>query len=151
MFCIPYSVSAYSVDIKGLIDIKGQIGVSGVSLESKAGRKVYGEFILIPHTAADLLEMPHDRAVAELSKGLHVARERGARIVVSPEVLADYTFRWEFFRVDTQTRPAPSISASRTSGSRWAQCTSTCSTAKTFTQSCSPGSSAASEADSRVA
>ena len=29
---------------------------------------------------------------------------RGARIVVSPEVLADYTFRWGFFSVDTQTR-----------------------------------------------
>lgn len=29
---------------------------------------------------------------------------RGARIVVSPEVLATYAFRWEFFRVGTQTR-----------------------------------------------
>jgi cellulose synthase/poly-beta-1,6-N-acetylglucosamine synthase-like glycosyltransferase len=28
---------------------------------------------------------------------------RGARIAVSPEVMADYTFRWEFFRVGTQT------------------------------------------------
>ncbi len=28
---------------------------------------------------------------------------RGARIVVSPEVLATYTFRWEFFRVGTQS------------------------------------------------
>ena len=29
---------------------------------------------------------------------------RGACIVMSPEVLATYTFRWEFFRIDTQTR-----------------------------------------------
>jgi glycosyltransferase involved in cell wall biosynthesis len=28
---------------------------------------------------------------------------RGARIAVSPEVMADYRFRWEFFRVGTQT------------------------------------------------
>jgi glycosyltransferase involved in cell wall biosynthesis len=45
---------------------------------------------------------PNPRA-ADLELMLRWAH-RGAHIVVSPEVLADYTFRWEFLRVDTQTR-----------------------------------------------
>ncbi|HWI52883.1 MAG TPA: aminotransferase class III-fold pyridoxal phosphate-dependent enzyme [Symbiobacteriaceae bacterium] len=45
------------------------------------GRTAYGDFIVIPRTAQQLLDMPGDEAMALVRKGVEMARERGAKIV----------------------------------------------------------------------
>lgn len=55
------------------------IGETRVAAES--GRTAYGEFIVVPRTADELLHMPHAEAVALVEKAVHLARDRGARIV----------------------------------------------------------------------
>jgi acetylornithine/succinyldiaminopimelate/putrescine aminotransferase/predicted amino acid dehydrogenase len=45
------------------------------------GRTAYGEFVVIPRTAQQLLDMPGDEAMALVKKGVAMARERGAQIV----------------------------------------------------------------------
>ncbi len=50
-------------------------------VESSAGYRAYGEFITIPYTAADMLELPAETALKELEKALGLAVKRGARLV----------------------------------------------------------------------
>jgi len=48
---------------------------------SQAGRRAYGEFICLPHTAKEMLEIKSDEINQELVEALELARERGACIV----------------------------------------------------------------------
>ncbi|HWI60628.1 MAG TPA: aminotransferase class III-fold pyridoxal phosphate-dependent enzyme [Symbiobacteriaceae bacterium] len=45
------------------------------------GRTSYGEFVVIPRTAKQLLEMPSEEGMALVKKGVEMARQRGAKIV----------------------------------------------------------------------
>jgi len=48
---------------------------------ARDGRTAFGEFIVIPRTADQLMEMPHQEALDLVQKGIDIARERGAQIV----------------------------------------------------------------------
>ncbi|HEY3363515.1 MAG TPA: aminotransferase class III-fold pyridoxal phosphate-dependent enzyme [Symbiobacteriaceae bacterium] len=50
-------------------------------IETADGRTAYGEFIIIPRTADQMLALPHDEAIALVQKAVDMARERGAKIV----------------------------------------------------------------------
>ena len=50
-------------------------------VESKAGYRAYGEFITIPYTAREMIDLPQKDTVAALEKALGLALEGGARLV----------------------------------------------------------------------
>jgi acetylornithine/succinyldiaminopimelate/putrescine aminotransferase/predicted amino acid dehydrogenase len=50
-------------------------------IESAAGEKAWGEFIVVPHTATDLVEMTHRDAMTVIRAAVDLARHRGARII----------------------------------------------------------------------
>ncbi len=71
-----------------LADLTGRFGdmvgpfVAGKTrICSQAGRTAYGEFIALPRTTDEFLEMPRKQAMAELKAAVALARDRGARIV----------------------------------------------------------------------
>ena len=55
--------------------------VSDTIVTSKCGNRAYGEFIVIPRTADELVKMPREEAIAQLKKALKIAKDRGAKIV----------------------------------------------------------------------
>jgi predicted amino acid dehydrogenase len=55
--------------------------VSEARVVGEGGRAAFGEFIVVPRTAEELLEMPRAAAVQEVRAALAVARKGGARIV----------------------------------------------------------------------
>ncbi len=55
--------------------------LSKALITSKNGKKAYGEFIAIPKTTEELIEMPKKEALDELKAAVKLAKERGARIV----------------------------------------------------------------------
>ncbi len=71
-----------------LAELTGRFGdmiepfVAGrVKIHSAAGKKAYGEFIGLPRTTDEFVQMPKKQALAELKKAVQLARERGAKIV----------------------------------------------------------------------
>lgn len=50
-------------------------------ITSAAGKTAYGEFIALPRTTDEFLQMPRSQALSELKVAVSLARERGARIV----------------------------------------------------------------------
>ncbi|MCL6610507.1 MAG: aminotransferase class III-fold pyridoxal phosphate-dependent enzyme [Peptococcaceae bacterium] len=50
-------------------------------VESRAGYRAYGEFITVPYTAREMLEMAPEKILEALEKALGLALERGARLV----------------------------------------------------------------------
>jgi acetylornithine/succinyldiaminopimelate/putrescine aminotransferase/predicted amino acid dehydrogenase len=45
------------------------------------GKTAYGDFVVIPRTAQQFLDMPSDEAIALVQRGVDMAKERGAKIV----------------------------------------------------------------------
>ena len=66
---------------KRVEDFVGPLPIGEVLIESKTGRKAYGEFILMPYTAKELVEMPSERAVSKLTSAIELGKKRGASIV----------------------------------------------------------------------
>ncbi|EOD01364.1 aminotransferase class III-fold pyridoxal phosphate-dependent enzyme [Caldisalinibacter kiritimatiensis] len=54
---------------------------SKMRITSKVGKTAYGEFICVPRTAEELKNMPKEQALDELKEAIHLAKERGAKIV----------------------------------------------------------------------
>ncbi len=50
-------------------------------IHSAAGKTAYGEFIALPRTTDEFVQMPRKQALAELKAAVAFARERGAKIV----------------------------------------------------------------------
>ena len=50
-------------------------------ITSAAGKRAYGEFIALPRTTDEFVQMPRSQALVELKAAVALARERGARIV----------------------------------------------------------------------
>lgn len=50
-------------------------------VESPAGQRAYGDFIVLPFTAREMLAFTPEKALQELEKALALALERGARLV----------------------------------------------------------------------
>jgi len=50
-------------------------------ITSATGKTAYGEFIGLPRTTEEFVQMPRSQALAELKKAVALARERGAKIV----------------------------------------------------------------------
>ncbi|CAG4903083.1 Acetylornithine/succinyldiaminopimelate aminotransferase [Paraburkholderia saeva] len=73
-----HELAEFATSMDGLID--PVIGSSAL-IESPAGTKARGDFIMISHTAAQLRQLSQHEAIAVLAKGIRLARERGARIV----------------------------------------------------------------------
>jgi len=80
------SLLAFSED--ELADLTGKFGgliepfIAGKTIiNSAAGRSAYGEFIAIPRTTDEFLQMPRSQVLTELKAAVAMARERGARIV----------------------------------------------------------------------
>ncbi len=48
---------------------------------SKTGKTAYGEFISVPRTSEELMDLPKDKIFPELEKAVLLAKERGAKIV----------------------------------------------------------------------
>jgi len=55
--------------------------LSEAFIESRTGQTAYGQFIAVPFTARELMEMPRETAVAEIGHGVRIALEGGAQIV----------------------------------------------------------------------
>lgn len=55
--------------------------VSGTKIYSAAGHEAYGEFIAIPRTAEELINLPKDQVLGELKAAIQLARDRGAQLV----------------------------------------------------------------------
>lgn len=55
--------------------------VGDARITSASGKTAFGEFIMLGHTAAELMLMSHDEAVAVVGEAVDLARDRGARIV----------------------------------------------------------------------
>jgi len=55
--------------------------VGRTRVKAPSGKEIYGEFIAIPHTTEELLEMPRDEALNQVKKAIELGRERGAKIV----------------------------------------------------------------------
>jgi predicted amino acid dehydrogenase len=51
------------------------------TIQSPAGATASGEFIVVPHTAADLAQMTHREAITSVRVAAEMARDRGARII----------------------------------------------------------------------
>ncbi|HSW35859.1 MAG TPA: aminotransferase class III-fold pyridoxal phosphate-dependent enzyme [Candidatus Limnocylindrales bacterium] len=73
---------------KELSDLIGRVGdlvgpfvVSRACINSANGSKAYGEFIALPRTTDEFMEMPRQQALAELKAAVALARDRGARII----------------------------------------------------------------------
>ncbi len=62
-------------------DILDPFVVGRTRVESPVGYTVYGEFIALPHTTKEILELTPEEALKELEKALELAQERGARLV----------------------------------------------------------------------
>ncbi len=80
------SLLAFSED--ELADLTGRFGdiiepfVAGkTKIKSDTGRTAYGEFIALPRTTEEFVQMPRRQAMAELKAAVKLARDRGARIV----------------------------------------------------------------------
>jgi len=55
--------------------------LSSARVTSRTGQAIYGEFISLPWTAAQVAEMPRQQAAAEVRAALELARSRGAQLV----------------------------------------------------------------------
>lgn len=55
--------------------------VSEARIETPVGARARGEFIIVPRTAEELIEMPGEKSLQEVRQALNMARDRGARIV----------------------------------------------------------------------
>jgi acetylornithine/succinyldiaminopimelate/putrescine aminotransferase/predicted amino acid dehydrogenase len=55
--------------------------VGDAVIEASSGRTAYGEFIVVPHTAEELTQLPHRDAIAEIRMAAELARDRGAQII----------------------------------------------------------------------
>ncbi len=62
-------------------DMVGPFVAGKTRIQSQAGRTAYGEFIALPRTTDEFLEMPRKQAMEELKAAVAMARHRGARIV----------------------------------------------------------------------
>jgi acetylornithine/succinyldiaminopimelate/putrescine aminotransferase/predicted amino acid dehydrogenase len=62
-------------------DIIEPFVVGKTCIKSDSGRTAYGEFIGLPRTTDEFLQMPRSQAMAELKAAVAMARDRGARIV----------------------------------------------------------------------
>ncbi len=62
-------------------DMVGPFLAGKTRINSEAGSSAYGEFIALPRTTDEFLQMPRRQAMAELKEAVRLARERGARIV----------------------------------------------------------------------
>ncbi len=74
-----------STEIRELCDRWGDIVDpfvgSSTRVVSAAGAVAYGEFVVLPWTTRELVEMPHGEAVREVRRAVELARDRGAQIV----------------------------------------------------------------------
>jgi predicted amino acid dehydrogenase len=66
---------------KRMVDFLEPFSVGTALIESRTGQKAYGEFIMVPYTAQELVELPYERARAEIASAVEVAKKRGANIV----------------------------------------------------------------------
>lgn len=55
--------------------------IGRTTVVSKAGHRAYGEFITLPHTAKEMIELDTEVIIKELEKALELALQRGARLV----------------------------------------------------------------------
>ncbi len=62
-------------------DMIGPFLAGKTKITSDAGRSAYGEFIALPRTTEEFVQMPREQAMAELKAAVDLAREGGARIV----------------------------------------------------------------------
>jgi acetylornithine/succinyldiaminopimelate/putrescine aminotransferase/predicted amino acid dehydrogenase len=66
---------------KQMADYIDPVPVGVIELESKCGARAYGELILVPYTAAELVQMDPEKAHDEVRLAVQVAQERGAQVV----------------------------------------------------------------------
>ena len=62
-------------------DLVDPFVLSSATIESRTGETAFGEFIAIPRTAEDMVDMPRDEALAEVGSAIELAKSRGAKIV----------------------------------------------------------------------
>ncbi len=55
--------------------------VGEARVASATGRRAYGEFIMVPRSAAELVRMPHAKAISEIESAVRLAQDRGAKII----------------------------------------------------------------------
>ena len=62
-------------------DILEPFVIGRTTIVSQAGHRAYGEFIVLPYTAKEMVEMETGTITGELEKALQLAMQRGARLV----------------------------------------------------------------------
>ncbi len=50
-------------------------------VEARSGKRAHGDFIVVPHTAEEMVALPHRDAIAEIRMAAELARSRGAEII----------------------------------------------------------------------
>jgi acetylornithine/succinyldiaminopimelate/putrescine aminotransferase/predicted amino acid dehydrogenase len=55
--------------------------IGDAHIVSKTGQTAYGEFIIVPRTAEELVQMPYSGAISEIRTAAQIAKDRGARII----------------------------------------------------------------------
>jgi len=55
--------------------------ISETRITAKDGRSAYGEFICVPKTAEQLLELGREEAITEIMKAVELGAQRGAKLV----------------------------------------------------------------------
>lgn len=55
--------------------------IGDAQIISDTGRKAYGEFIIVPRTAEELVRMPYQDSLAEIRAAAKVAQARGAKLI----------------------------------------------------------------------
>ena len=83
-----FDSSLLSFTEEEVADLTGKFGdlvepfvVSKTLIESDKGSRAYGEFIGLPRTTDEFMDLPKEQAIAELKAAVSLAKERGARIV----------------------------------------------------------------------
>ncbi len=76
-----FSVGEIGEMVERFNDLLEPFVAGSMRLVADDGKTAYGEFVVVPRTADQLLAMPHEQAMAEVRRALDIARERGAQIV----------------------------------------------------------------------
>lgn len=77
------ALSAHQIETlaKCMADNFDPFVVGEARVVSATGQRAYGEFIIVPRSAAELVQMPHAKARSEIKSAVRLAQDHGAKII----------------------------------------------------------------------
>jgi acetylornithine/succinyldiaminopimelate/putrescine aminotransferase/predicted amino acid dehydrogenase len=74
----PQQMSQLRKRVRGLLN---PATIGETIIESRTGQRAYGEFIALPYSVEELVDLPYEQALEEIIWAVTLAKNRGARIV----------------------------------------------------------------------